>query len=326
MSAHISVIIPIYNAEAFLARCLESVLAQTFQPVEVICVNDGSSDRTGEILAAYQARDPRIVILEQTNQGAAVARNHGLARASGEFIYYLDSDDVMHPQLLEYASTLAVQHEADVVCFEWIDVGSGTIPSPTPLGDFNGYPTCCPRKPLQHLINRDDFRIGINTWSKVYRRTLAEKVAFLPGNCVEDVYHTVCALRDAPKVVITKAPLYFYTRRPNSVSSILCTVERIRDYHESLLVIAQYYSAAADTAQGMMDLAGLRRHLFPNILKQQFNQLQRLPATARRPVLECFRSELRDLKQKGLLSWRDFSFKYFFKYYLRYQWLLAGHS
>jgi glycosyltransferase involved in cell wall biosynthesis len=326
MSARISVIMPIYNAEAFLARCLESVLAQTYQSIEVICVNDGSTDRSGNILAAYQARDPRIVILQQTNQGTAVARNHGLTKSSGEFIYFLDSDDVIHPQLLEYATTLAVRHNADAVSFDWVEMESGTMPSPVQLVDFDGYAICCPSKPLQHLKHRNEFRIGINTWSKVYRRTLAEKVPFLSGNCVEDIYHTVCALRDDPRVVITKAPLYFYTRRPDSASSIPCTLEKIRDYHESLLAIAQHYGAAPDPCLGTSGLDWLRRHLFPHVLKQQLNQLRRLPATARRPILERFRSELKDLKHKGLLAGRDFSFKYYCKYYLRYQWLLAGHS
>jgi glycosyltransferase involved in cell wall biosynthesis len=324
MRAKISVIIPIYNAEAFLVRCLESVLQQTFREIEIICVNDGSSDRSGEILALYQAQDSRLTILEQENEGTAVARNKGLLKAVGDYIYYLDSDDVMHPQLLEYAYTLAVTRNADLVCFEWVNLEHDHMPSRLPLEDFNRYPVCCPKTPLLYLKQKGDFRIGFNVWSKLYRRALVEKACFLPGNCVEDIYHTACVLRDDPKTVISKAPLYFYRLRHDSVSGIPCTIAKINDYHESLLSIVQYYREAPDLIRGKSQLDWLKRSLIQIVLKQQYNQLLRHPATTRKPSVERFRAELIDLRHKGLLAGKDFTLKYYLKYYLRYLWLLAG--
>ncbi|ETD25187.1 glycosyltransferase family 2 protein [Helicobacter macacae] len=89
----ISVILPIYNGEAFLENCLKSILAQTLSDIEIICINDGSTDSTGAILREFARQDSRINLIEQSNMGAGVARNAGLAKAKGEFIAFLDSDD-----------------------------------------------------------------------------------------------------------------------------------------------------------------------------------------------------------------------------------------
>ena len=115
----ISIIIPCYKVEKYLPRCLDSVLSQTFSDFEAICVNDGSPDSCGEILADYAAKDSRIKILTQQNQGLSMARNNGLKLARGNFIYFLDSDDFIHPQLLEITHALALQHQADMVSFAY---------------------------------------------------------------------------------------------------------------------------------------------------------------------------------------------------------------
>lgn len=109
----------------YLPRCLDSVLSQTFSDFEAICVNDGSPDSCGEILADYAAKDSRIKILTQQNQGLSMARNNGLKLARGNFIYFLDSDDFIHPQLLEITHALALQHQADMVSFAYIYHKSG---------------------------------------------------------------------------------------------------------------------------------------------------------------------------------------------------------
>ena len=92
-NVQISVIIPVYNAELYLEKCIESVLGQTFDALEVICVDDGSSDASVEILRKFQNKDERLIVLQQKNRGAGAARNNGLRRAKGKFIHFLDADD-----------------------------------------------------------------------------------------------------------------------------------------------------------------------------------------------------------------------------------------
>ena len=113
----ISVIIPVYNAEQYLRKCLDSVVSQTFRDIEIICVDDGSTDGSGAILDEYAAKDNRIVVIHQANAGVAAARNTGLKSAQGEYLAFLDSDDAYNPQLCELAYNRACQSGADIVKF-----------------------------------------------------------------------------------------------------------------------------------------------------------------------------------------------------------------
>lgn len=114
----ISVIIPVYNQELYLEQCLDSVLNQTFVDMEVLCIDDGSSDRSPEILENYAKKDDRLRIFHQKNQGAGAARNHGLRMAKGTYLSFLDSDDFFEPDMLLKAYEQAKRDQADFVVFE----------------------------------------------------------------------------------------------------------------------------------------------------------------------------------------------------------------
>ena len=110
----ISVIIPVYNAETWLPRCLDSVINQSFRDIEILCVNDGSTDHSAQILREYAAKDSRISVLEQEKSGAGAARNRGILAARGEFISFVDSDDKLLPDA--YARLMRVMTDGvDVV-------------------------------------------------------------------------------------------------------------------------------------------------------------------------------------------------------------------
>ena len=115
MNTKISVIIPVYNGEAQLNRCLDSVLRQTLAEIEVLCVDDGSTDQSLHILKAYAEKDARVHVIEQENSGAGVARNNALANASGVFVAFMDSDDKYpDPTVLEKLYEAAVTHETKI--------------------------------------------------------------------------------------------------------------------------------------------------------------------------------------------------------------------
>ena len=115
----ISIIIPVYNVEKYLRRCLDSVLNQTFSDWQAICVNDGSPDNSAAILAEYAARDSRFIVVEKENGGLSDARNAGMPYATGEYIMYLDSDDFIHPQTMEIAYHMACRDNSDIVSFTY---------------------------------------------------------------------------------------------------------------------------------------------------------------------------------------------------------------
>lgn len=113
----ISVIIPVYNAQKYLAQCLDSVLANTWNELEVICVNDGSTDRSGAILQEYAQKDSRVVLIEQTNSGVSAARNAGLEQMRGDCVAFVDADDFIAPDFFESLARALTASDADIaVC------------------------------------------------------------------------------------------------------------------------------------------------------------------------------------------------------------------
>ena len=116
----ISIIVPVYNVEAYLLQCLDSLINQTYRNIEIICVNDGSPDGSGQILREYAARDARVHLIEQENQGASVARNQGLSTASGDYIMFVDGDDWVDLDTCQQAVGTAQKHSADVVFWSYV--------------------------------------------------------------------------------------------------------------------------------------------------------------------------------------------------------------
>ena len=102
-SPTVSVIVPVYNAADYLAECLDSLLEQTLKEIEIICIDDGSTDSSLEILRSYEQRDSRVAVLKQNNAGPGAARNNGIEAARGEYLYFLDADDFCHAEFLEKA-------------------------------------------------------------------------------------------------------------------------------------------------------------------------------------------------------------------------------
>ena len=115
----ISVIVPVYNVEKYLRRCLESIKNQTFTDWQAICVNDGSPDNSAQILQEFANADARFVIVNKENGGLSDARNVGMQYATGDYVLFVDSDDFIHPQTLEIAYSLALQNETDIVSFTY---------------------------------------------------------------------------------------------------------------------------------------------------------------------------------------------------------------
>ena len=114
----VSVIIPVYNVEEYLRQCLDSVREQTLSDIEIICVNDSSTDGSLSILEEYAKKDPRIQVVTQPNGGAGAARNKGLSMAAGKYLSFLDSDDFFEPDMLELAYKKAEEDKADFVVFD----------------------------------------------------------------------------------------------------------------------------------------------------------------------------------------------------------------
>ena len=122
MSAKVSVIIPVYNVQDFLAKCIESVINQTINDIQIILVDDGATDNSGQICDEYAKKDKRITVIHKQNQGLGFARNTGLDVANGDYIFFLDSDDWILPYSIKELYEIAKQNNADIVCYNFFKV------------------------------------------------------------------------------------------------------------------------------------------------------------------------------------------------------------
>ena len=133
----VSIIIPIYNVEKYLQECIESVLQQSLQDIEIICVNDGSTDNSGVILEKFAETDKRILVINQENKGVSAARNTGLRCAKGKYIYFLDSDDYLAPDALELLSSDMDARNLDLLLFNAKVFGEKGVEEKRVQGDIS---------------------------------------------------------------------------------------------------------------------------------------------------------------------------------------------
>ena len=175
----ISVIVPVYKVEKYLERCIDSILAQTFNDFEVICVNDGSPDKCGKILEKYAKKDKRIKVITQKNQGSSQARNNGMKKAKGKYIYFLDSDDYIHPQLLEICYEFATKNKAELVSFRSIEVfDMNKSEVAYPVFEMNKIKYLITSNPL-YFRKKNGYRIAVNVWTKFYKKDLIKNLVNL---------------------------------------------------------------------------------------------------------------------------------------------------
>lgn len=294
----ISLIIPCYKVEKYLKRCLDSVLAQTFCEWEAICVDDGSPDNCGQILDEYAKLDSRFKVIHQENQGLSTARNNGKKLIKGDYIYFLDSDDTMHPQLLEIAYGLAQKYNADLVNFEFYKSDKEVLKNK--IIDLNKIKTKVTNNPIFQGSYKERYRIAFNVWAKLYKKELLDGIDFIPGIHFEDYPHTFAVLSRRPKTVITREKLYFYQPNDNSISKQSGNPKQINDYYAGIKSIYEIYKAP----ELKKELAFLKRNLIPNLLKQQLGRCNRSDDTNKPLMFEEFTKELVDLNNKGLISWR----------------------
>jgi len=235
----ISVIVPVYRAELYLRDCIDSILFQTFSDFELILVDDGSPDNCGAICAEYAAWDGRVQLLRQENQGQAAARNHGLARAQGDWICFVDSDDQIHPQTLQALYSAAEKTGVPVSMCRMMECTQppGDFFSPWD-GEFEVL--TMDEQTLLRLHDADAYPSWV-ACAKLIRRSLIENHPFCEGRVYEDneaVCHWVC---EAGRVARLPAALYFYRSNPNSTTKSQFTLKRL-DYLWALEQIIRFYT------------------------------------------------------------------------------------
>ena len=205
----ISIIVPVYNVEEYLEECLESIRKQTYQNIEVILVNDGSTDGSREICEQYCEKDSRFRLINQENQGQSVARNRGVKESVGQYIMFVDSDDVINTSVLEVLLPY-MKMDADIVECRMTRNKEEFFLNRTSTIAFEG-------NAKKAILNCIAFKeVKFCAFTKLYRREIVEKVPFLEGYIYEDVFTGINYLKHIRKIVIVDYIGYYYRVRPNS--------------------------------------------------------------------------------------------------------------
>lgn len=206
----ISIIVPIYNVEEYLEECLESIRNQTYTNIEVILVNDGSTDGSKEICERFCQQDNRFKLVTQENQGASVARNRGVKESNGDYIMFVDSDDVVKDNIVEVLLSY-MKTDVDIVECKSTRCKEELFENNPVNIIFEGEST-------EAIIKSIEYKeVKYCPFTKLYRRELVEKVPFLEGVIYEDVYTGINFLRNIRKMIVLDLNGYYYRVRTNSV-------------------------------------------------------------------------------------------------------------
>jgi|SRR5690625_332883 len=226
----ISIIVPVYNGEAYIAKCFHSILNQTYQNLEIIIINDGSSDESPEICDYFARLDERIIVIHQENQGLSAVRNKGVQFANGDFIGFVDSDDQIHPRMYEKLYNLLINNDADLAMCNVEKVYQNQknfVQKPDPQVFEKESITLLNRKEaFENLFNEHNL-ITVVPWNKLYRKSLFQQVNYPNGKVHDDefvIHHLIQATR---RIIYTDVVLYYYYHNEASFTNETYQLKRL---------------------------------------------------------------------------------------------------
>ena len=219
MRPMVSIVVPIYNAENYLRRCVDSILNQEYTDFELLLVNDGSTDASGDICEEYGDQDPRVIVIQKENTGVSDSRNRALDRARGKYLQFLDSDDWITPDATRLFVRAAEEYGCDMVISDFYRVVGERLST---KGDIEEEGVLTREEFAAHMMeNPADFYYGV-LWNKLYRRNIVEEHNLRMDtdiNWCEDFMFNLEYIRYAKVFYALHAPIYYYVKRKGSLAS-----------------------------------------------------------------------------------------------------------
>ena len=246
MEEKISVIVPVYNVEAYLERCVESILKQTYSNLEILLVNDGSTDKSGELCDQLALRDQRIRVIHKENGGLSDARNRGIDEASSDLIGFIDSDDYIDEDMYETLYRHLRESNADLSMCGHYDVFH-QIPEKqvSEIKTWNLSSEEAIKMVMEAKV------LSVTAVNKLYKKELFNHLKFEVGKIAEDAFIMIRLLDQCQKVVATNEKKYYYVHRENSITTqkfSLKFLNVIEAYEQNANIIREHYPAIADVA------------------------------------------------------------------------------
>lgn len=284
----VSVIVPVYKVEQHLRECLTSVISQTFQDWELICIDDGSPDECGRILEEFAANDIRIKLIAQKNLGLSVARNTGLKNATGDYVMFLDSDDKLLKYSLEYMYTIAEESKTPVVVSTRF---------------FN---KGCENKSYNYSVHRRNILksfvnnkyIYSSVCNKIYRRDILDGMKFIPGINFEDWPFLTELFGKIDSYAITNTPCYIYNKSNVSITRSKFTQYKVNSYIKGIRSTYDLYKDRKDLRTAQKRMAVATKMMINKVYNSKNKELQHYT-----------KIEFNNLLREGLIHIFDLPFK-----------------
>lgn len=233
----LSIVALVYNLEKYLPRCLESLTNQTLQEIEILCVNDGSTDSAPQIIEEYKKKYPnKIKVFHKENGGEFTTRNYGLKRAQGEYVTFVDTDDYVEPNWAEKLYNAAKENDADLaVCgFERIDLKTGKVVGKDMIRYGNA---------VKEIKANDDFILYINPapWNKIYKREIVKEFEFLPFRGFNDTLFLISSYTKVKKIAFVPDILYhYYLRYDSQIHTV--NIKDVDNFKKYLIQVKELYA------------------------------------------------------------------------------------
>lgn len=243
----LSVVIPIYNVSSYLKMCLDSVYLQAEDNWEVILVDDGSTDDSGDICKEYRRKYPNTFVIHKENGGLSDARNAGIKIAKGEFIYFLDSDDWLTPKAISPLLDFAIKNKCEIVQGGFYYSYNDYLLFDNRRIDINQTPFVLNREETMIELVKNEY-VKNFAWGKLYKTSIVKKYLFQKGKFFEDSYWQHLIVNEINNYGVIPTPLYYYRQRESSISGqfSIKSLDLLKGYEERLNFISNYYPQLTD--------------------------------------------------------------------------------
>lgn len=291
----VSIIVPVYNVEKYIRKCLDSIINQTLEDIEIILVDDGSKDASGSICDEYALQDNRISVIHKENGGLSDARNTGVKRATSDYILFIDSDDYIKENMVECLYKLLVDYQVDMsACGVYNVYSSGEKAQCDVLEEF----LCDNVEAFGHIMV--GWKIPGTICNKLIKREIAQELLFPVGRLYEDAFYTTQLMQRVKSVAVTTEPMYYYFHREGSITTTAFKkkdMDIVFAYEENLKVIREKFPKIIEQAQFRLYWA-------------YFTVLDRMLQLDNYKSIEDYRRVVRYLKKN---AWAVVKSKYFYK-------------
>ena len=308
--AQISVIVPMYRVENFIKGCLKSLQNQTFNDFECICVDDGSPDGSAAIASSIAATDARFKLVSQANAGLSAARNTGVSKACAPYVFFLDSDDYLHPQALEILIKTLKSNQVDVVNCA-LQTTSQLYKNQYAMYDMSKVPVKIIEDPLTYFCKNRKIKTG--ACLRLYKKALIEQVPFIKGIHFEDVPFTCVCFDKIKKLAFVDLPLYYYYQNTASIMRSTFSTAKIDSYDRIIRYLSDYFEKNDPER-----LPLVRRYVFNQRIKMMLNQCVRKQRDkAKQEELFAYAQKIvTSLLDEGLISFEGLKLKHKMTLYL----------